>query len=96
MKILIVGAGEVGHHAAKMLANENQDIVIMDSDEERLRDLSTSYDLLTKVGSPTSINDLKEAGVNGVDLFAVILQIHGILSFILNIPNLLRTRASLV
>ena len=76
MKILIVGAGEVGHHAAKMLANENQDIVIMDSDEERLKDLSTSYDLLTKVGSPTSINDLKEAGVNGVDLFIAVTP-HG-------------------
>ena len=57
MKIIIVGAGEVGRHLAKMLANENQDIVLMDNDEERLDDLDTNYDLLTKIGSPTSIKD---------------------------------------
>ncbi len=72
MKIIIVGAGEVGHHVAKMLSSENQDIVVMDHDEERMKDLSNSYDLLTKVGSPTSIHDLKEAGVADADLFIAV------------------------
>ena len=34
MKIIIAGAGEVGTHLAKMLANESQDIVLMDMAEE--------------------------------------------------------------
>ena len=72
MKIIIVGAGEVGRHLAKMLANENQDIVLMDNDEERLDDLDTNYDLLTKIGSPTSIKDLEESGVSEADLFIAV------------------------
>lgn len=72
MKIIIVGAGEVGRHLAKMLANENQDIVLMDNDENRIKDLDTNYDLLTKVGSPTSIKDLEESGVANADLFIAV------------------------
>ena len=30
MKIVIAGAGEVGTHLAKMLSQENQDIILMD------------------------------------------------------------------
>ncbi|MCD7712009.1 MAG: NAD-binding protein, partial [Firmicutes bacterium] len=36
MKIIIAGAGEVGTHLAKMLAQERQDIVLMDTNEDRL------------------------------------------------------------
>ena len=36
MKIIIAGAGEVGRHLAKMLSSENQDIVLMDNDENRI------------------------------------------------------------
>ena len=32
MKIIIAGAGEVGTHLAKMLSNEDQDIIILDTD----------------------------------------------------------------
>ena len=47
MKIIIVGAGEVGRHVAKMLSNENHEILIMDSDEEHLQDLDSNYDMLS-------------------------------------------------
>ena len=72
MKIIIAGAGEVGRHLAKMLSSENQDIVLMDNDENRIKDLDGNYDLLTKVGSPTSIKDLEEAGVAEADLFIAV------------------------
>ncbi len=72
MKIIIAGAGEVGRHLAKMLSSENQDIVLMDNDENRIKDLDSNYDLLTKVGSPTSIKDLEEAGVAEADLFIAV------------------------
>ena len=42
MKIIIAGAGEVGRHVAKMLSNENHEILIMDSDEEHLQDLDSN------------------------------------------------------
>ena len=44
----------------------------MDERAERLGDLDTDYDLLTKVGSPTSIRDLKEIGVKDCDLFIAV------------------------
>lgn len=72
MKIVIAGAGEVGHYVAKMLSSENHDIILMDSDEERLKDIPAAYDLLTLTGSPTSIHDLKEAGVPKADLFVAV------------------------
>jgi trk system potassium uptake protein TrkA len=72
MRIIIAGAGEVGTFLAKMLARENMDITLLDSEPERLKDIETSYDLLTLVGSPTSILDLEEAKVDNVDLFIAV------------------------
>lgn len=72
MRIIIVGAGEVGTHLAKLLAKEHIDITLMDEDPERLRDLDANYDLMTRIGSPTSINDLRETGSNNADLFIAV------------------------
>ena len=36
MRIVIAGAGEVGTHLAKMLSNEEQNIVLMDQDGKKL------------------------------------------------------------
>ena len=69
MKIIIAGAGEVGTHLAKMLSGEKQDIILMDTDEERLHQLEDNFDLMTVNASSLSINGLKEAEVPGADLF---------------------------
>ena len=63
MKIIIVGAGEVGRYVAKMLANERREVILMDENSENINELDANYDLMTKVGFPTSINDLKACGV---------------------------------
>lgn len=49
MKIVIAGAGEVGSHLAKMLSNENQDIIVIDNDLDKLSALD-SYNLMTVTG----------------------------------------------
>ncbi|HIU55281.1 MAG TPA: Trk system potassium transporter TrkA [Candidatus Gallibacteroides avistercoris] len=72
MKIIIVGAGEVGTHLAKMLSRENQDIILIDSDERKLEPLDASYNLMTIAGSPTSIKIMKEAGIHKCDLFIAV------------------------
>ena len=69
MRIVIAGAGEVGTHLAKLLSREDMEISLLDEAPERLGDLSANYDLLTKVGNPTSIHDLKDIGVKDCDLF---------------------------
>lgn len=72
MRIVIVGAGEVGTHLAKLLAKEHINITLMDEEPSKLKDLDANYDMLTRVGSPTSIQDLKDLGVKDVDLFIAV------------------------
>ncbi len=71
MKIVIAGAGEVGSHLAKLLSKENQDIILIDSDESKLMNLDM-YNLLTYVGSPTSFRTLKGAKVGDADLYIAV------------------------
>ena len=72
MKIVIAGAGEVGSHLAKLLSNEEQDITVVDSDSDKLSVLDANYNLLTCQGSPTSFATLRQAGVEGCDLFIAV------------------------
>lgn len=69
MKIVIGGAGAVGTHLSKLLSKDHQDCVLIDDDVDRLAGLEGSYDIMTLHGSPTSIQTLKEAGVERADLF---------------------------
>ena len=72
MRIVIAGAGEVGTHLAKMLSNEHHDIVIIDTEESRLKPIDANCDVLTKLGSATSVNLLRETLGNKTDLFIAV------------------------
>ncbi len=72
MKIIIAGAGAVGTHLAALLTRENHDIVLLDSDSEKLANATEGLDLMTLSVSPTSISGLKEAGVPQADLFIAV------------------------
>lgn len=74
MKIVIAGAGAVGTHLAKMLSHQDHDIILLDSNEEKLKEIDSHMDLLTIVGSSSSLNDLKEAQVKKADLFIAVTQ----------------------
>ncbi|MDR0232306.1 MAG: Trk system potassium transporter TrkA [Dysgonamonadaceae bacterium] len=71
MKIIIAGAGEVGTHLSKLLAKENQDIVLMDADEEKLN-FATHFEIMTAEGNPTSLKDLEAAGVKDAEMFIAV------------------------
>lgn len=72
MKIVIVGAGEVGQHLAKLLSSEEQDIVLVDKDADKLARIDANYNLMTRIGSPTSFRTLREAGAGHSDLFIAV------------------------
>ncbi|MCM1310683.1 MAG: Trk system potassium transporter TrkA [Bacteroides sp.] len=72
MKILIVGAGEVGSHLATLLSREEQDIVLVDRDAVKLDPLDAKYNLRTVCGSPTSFATLKDAKASKCDLFIAV------------------------
>ncbi|MCB0636825.1 MAG: NAD-binding protein, partial [Lewinella sp.] len=53
MKIVIAGAGDVGFHLAELLAFENQDIVVIDTNQDVLDFASSHLDVLTLKGDAT-------------------------------------------
>ncbi len=72
MKIIIVGAGEVGRHLATMLSNEEQDIILIDDDQQRLNMIDNNYNLMTYCGTPSSFRTLKDVKVADADLFIAV------------------------
>jgi trk system potassium uptake protein len=72
MRIIIAGAGEVGTHLAKMLSNENHEIILIDPEEKRLKPIDSSLDVLTYEGSATSVKLLKDSLKKKTDLFIAV------------------------
>ena len=72
MKIIIAGAYALGTHLARLLSREHDDIVVIDSDEERLARIGSDVDILTMEASPTSVKALRRAGAEHADLFIAV------------------------
>ena len=72
MKIIIAGAGEVGTHLAKMLSNENQAIILIDSDQQKLDSLDSHYNLMTLCGSTSSFETMRRAGIDTAELYIAV------------------------
>ena len=72
MKIIIAGAGDVGTHLAKLLSNEEQDIILLDSDQSRLDIINDNYNLMTWNGSTSSFETLRDLGVSSSDLYIAV------------------------
>lgn len=73
MRILIVGAGEVGTHLAEMLSHEQHDIILLDSNPDNLEfAYDNRLEIMPFVGSPTSFKDLKDAGAGQADLLIAV------------------------
>ena len=68
MKIIIAGAGKVGHSVAALLAEEGHDITIIDRDPDTIQILSNSLDVICVEGSATNPDILREAGAEKADL----------------------------
>ncbi len=68
MKVLIVGAGEVGFHIASRLSIENKDVVVIDSDPQALRRVADHTDVQTVMGSGSSPVVLREAGIQEAEI----------------------------
>jgi trk system potassium uptake protein len=68
MKIIIVGAGEVGYHIAQKLSEENQDVFVIDKDPEKIRRVTENLDVQALLGSGTSPEMLKTSGIKEGDM----------------------------
>lgn len=68
MKIVIAGAGDVGFHLAELLAFEQRDIVLIDSNQDVLDYAATHLDVMTLKGDASSIEVLEQAQVSRAGL----------------------------
>lgn len=75
MQVVVVGAGEVGFDVARILALEQNDVTVIDVDEDVLRDVQNSLDVLTVHGNGTSARVLEEAGIRGADLLVAVTAV---------------------
>ncbi|WMY97302.1 MAG: Trk system potassium transporter TrkA [Arsenophonus sp.] len=102
MKIIILGAGQIGESLAENLINENNDITVVDIDSNRLNYLQDKLDLKIINGYGSYPNILKEAGAHDADMLIAVTNSDEvnmiacqISSFLFNVPNkIARIRAS--
>jgi len=74
VKIVILGAGQVGSTVAENLVSEDNDITVVDLDGGRLKDLQDRYDLRTISGNAAHPSVLQNAGIEDSDMVIAVTQ----------------------
>lgn len=72
MRIIILGAGQVGSTLAETLANENHDVTVIDLDEQLLSGLQDRLDIRTVQGQASYPGVLRQAGAEGADMLIAV------------------------
>jgi trk system potassium uptake protein TrkA len=72
LKIIIVGAGEVGYHFAEWLAQEKKEVVVIDINPEALRRVSDHLDVQILLGSGSNPRVLDESGLKNADIILAV------------------------
>ena len=74
-KIVVLGAGQVGAAVAENLVAEANDVVVIDRDEKKLRELSARLDLRTVTGNAGHPSVLIDAGIEDCELLIAVTEI---------------------
>ena len=72
MKIIILGAGQVGASVAATLASEANDITVVDSDRQRIRELQDKFDIQVVHGHASNPSVLRRAGAEDADMLLAV------------------------
>ena len=72
MKIIIVGAGEVGFHIASHLTLENKEVVVIDKNADAIRRVSDNLDVQVVQGSGSSPVVLEDAGIQNAEIILAV------------------------
>ena len=75
LKIVIIGAGEIGYDLASVLSKEKHDVTVLDRDKDSLTKAAETIDVLTIEGNATSGKDLVRAGVSDADILIAVTSI---------------------
>ena len=74
MKIIIAGAGKIGHSVAEILSEEGHDITVIDRDPDIISLISNALDVICVEGNATNPETLLEAGVDQADLLLAAME----------------------
>ncbi|PCH62914.1 MAG: Trk system potassium transporter TrkA [SAR86 cluster bacterium] len=74
MKIIILGANQVGSSLAETLANEDNDITVIDTDMALLRELKDRIDISTITGQGSHPDVLERAGGEDADMIIAVSE----------------------
>lgn len=72
MKIVIVGAGKVGFTLAQRLAQEDNDVIVIEQDDERRGIVEHHLDVMTLAGNGASPRVLAEVGLKDVGMMIAV------------------------
>lgn len=72
MRIVIIGAGQTGAHLAEKFCENEHDVVVIDSDADRLAELDSHLDLMTVPGDGANPATLEEADVERADMVVAV------------------------
>jgi len=75
MKIIVVGAGEVGFHLIKMLSMKNHDVVVIETDTSKCQRVNDNLDAIAIEGSGASVESLLNAGAQDADIMVAVSSI---------------------
>ena len=74
VRIVVVGAGEVGSYVAALLSREGNDVVVVDERRDPLTKIERDNDVLTVVGDATNPSTLLEAEVDKAEVLVAVTQ----------------------
>ena len=74
MRVIVVGAGEVGSYIADRLSREGVDVIVIERDAKRAANLAESVDVEVITGSGTHPETLALAGVDSTDLLVAVTK----------------------
>ena len=72
MRVVIIGAGEIGSNLARSLSASHKEVVVVDIDEQRIATLEDGLDVETLLGSGADPEVLRAAGLDRASLFIAV------------------------
>ena len=74
MKVIVCGGGQVGYNIARYLAQEENDVVVIDHSNELTRKISDTLDVKAITGFASEPAVLEQAGAADTDLIIAVTQ----------------------
>jgi len=98
MRVLIVGAGQVGYFLSERLSQEGHEVTLVDRSDENLRRAEDRLNVLGIAGNGASAETLEQAGIKNTDIFIAVTDLDevNILACLLAREYNVRTRIARV